>query len=316
MSLLATLLLASACNRNPDDTARSGETAAAAVADTMSSTSVARLDGNALAVLTAGSSDTTFALMPGACVEHVCHAELELRANGQRLDAVPLEFAASDAKFTADTGDSSFATNATFTTYTAGEEEGMVTTGMQSVQLSPQRTGVLVQQAGGFEHVKRRRDLYIIDDNKLKRVWYKQDGQGPVGSYADVIQRSDGADEMVLIEGLTINPTQADQITALRLTWDEKDRLLKSSPVESLKAVVTGDFRNAEAAREKLGDPCLAQYWILAGNEVGQAAKPFVFAMLTADAATATMRANATDDCSRKFAPRIATFRPRHENNE
>lgn len=316
MALLATLLLASACNRNPDDTARSGESASAAVADTMPSGSGARLQVNALAILPAGSSYTTFALTRGTCVQNVCHAELELRANGQPLDAVPLEFVSSDTNFRSNTADATFATNASFSTYTAGQEEGLATTLIQSAQLSPQRTGVLVQQAGGFEHVKRRRDLFIVDHNKLKRVWAKQDGQGPIGSYADVIQRSDGADDIVLIEGITIDPAQADQITALRLTWDEKDMSLKSSPVESLKAVVTGDFKNAEAAREQLADACLAKYWILTGNDVGEASKPFVLAMLTADSTTAALRANATDDCSRKFAPRIATFRPLHANHE
>ena len=305
-TLLATLLLVSACERNAT-TASPAVAAAAPTAPTLAAINARP----AAATVSAGAANTSFALVASSCAQKPCAAEIELVANGQRLDAVALQFAASSANLVAKPDDASFATVQALTTYIAGEEEGAVATVMQPVRLSAQRAGLLVQQAAGFEHVKRRRDVFIVDDKKLKRVWSKQDGSGPVRSYADVIAAGPNADEIVLIEGSSFTPNQADQITALRLVWDEAANTLRETPVPVMAALVVGDFATAEAARAQYADACFANYWLLRADQVGEKSKRFVLALLTPDAAVPAF--NALPDCSPKAMRRVAQFRPNNE---
>jgi hypothetical protein len=301
--LLATAMLVVACERN-----------AATGPPTVSVAHVAPTvpPRPAVASVAAGQPNMTFALVAGSCVEKRCAAEIELVANGQRLDALPLEFAASDAKLVANADQVSFATHAPLATYTAGEEEGAVTTLLQPVRLSAERTGLLVQQAGGFEHVKRRRDLLIVEEKKLKRVWSKQDASGPVRSYADVASTGANIDEIVLIEGASIAPNQADQVTMQRLTWDETAKTLKVTPVPVMAALVFGNFASADAARSKYADPCFAHYWLLRADQIGEKSRRFVLALLAPDAAVPSFQTR--PDCATKEARRVAQFRSTPES--
>lgn len=306
-TIFVALMLVSACERSaapPSSTVAASASAVPAVAPTATARpAVANVD--------AGLANTAFALVVGTCAEKRCAAEIELVVNGQRLDAVPLEFAASDAKLVAKNDDTSFASSHSLTTYTAGEEEGSVTTAIQAVRLSAQRTGLLVQQAAGFEHVKRRRDVFIVEEKKLKRIWSKQDGSGPVRSYADVVASGTNADQIVLIEGGSFAPNQADEVTVQRLLWDEPGQTLQVLPVASMAALVVGNFANAEAARSKYAEPCLANYWLLRADQVGEKSKRFVLALLAPEAAIPALQDRAK--CLPKEAQRMAQFRPINE---
>ncbi len=306
-TLLATVALLSACERNAA-TPSSTVTAPASVAPA----AVAVAARAAVVSVDAGQANTTFALVAGTCNGNSCAAEIELVVSGQRLDAVPLEFAASDAKLVTKADDTSFASSQPLTTYTAGDEEGAVTTAMQSVRLSAQRTGLLVQQAAGFEHVKRRRDLFVVEEKKLKRIWSKQDGSGPVRSYADIVASGANADEIVLIEGVSTAPNQADQVTVQRLLWDESAKTLQVLPVALMAALVVGNFANAEAARSKYADACFANYWLLRADQVGEKSKRFVLALLTPDAAVPAFQVR--PECVPKDVRRMAQFRPTPES--
>ena len=143
------------------------------------------------------------------------------------------------------------------------------------------------------------------------RIVYILDGSGPVRSYADVIAAGPNADEIVLIEGSSFTPNQADQITALRLVWDEAANTLRETPVPVMAALVVGDFATAEAARAQYADACFANYWLLRADQVGEKSKRFVLALLTPDAAVPAF--NALPDCSPKAMRRVAQFRPNNE---
>ena len=306
-TMFAALMLVSACERSaapPSATVAASASAVPAVAPTAAARP-------AVASVDAGLANTSFALVAGSCNGKSCAAEIELVVNGQRVDAVPLEFAASDAKLVAKADDTSFASSQSLTTYTAGEEEGAVTTAIQPVRLSAQRTGLLVQQAAGFEHVKRRRDVFVVEDKKLKRIWSKQDGSGPVRSYADVIASGTNADQIVLIEGGSFAPNQADEVTVQRLLWDEPGQNLQVLPVDSMAAMVVGNFANAEAGRSKYADPCLANYWVLRADQVGEKSKRFVLALLVPEAMVPVLQARAK--CLPKETQRMAQFRPINE---
>ncbi len=306
-TMFAALMLVSGCERNAAPPMSTVAASAAAVPVVVRTTAARP----AVASVGAGQANTAFALVAGSCTEKRCAAEIELVVNGQRLDAVPLEFAASDAKLVAKADDTSFASSQSLTTYTAGDEEGAVTTAIQPVRLSAQRTGLLVQQAAGFEHVKRRRDVFIVDDKKLKRIWSKQDGSGPVRSYADVVASSANADEIVLIEGGSFVPNQADEVTVQRLLWDEPGQTLQATPVPVMAAMVVGNFANAETARAKYADPCLANYWLLRADQVGEKSKRFVLALLAPEALLPALQSRAK--CLPREAQRMAQFRPINE---
>ena len=307
-TLLVALIGLAGCERNRGTASRDAAPVSSSPAPTTARPAVATVG--------AGEASTNFALVVGACTQKPCAAEIELVADGARLDSVPLEFPASDAKLVAKTDDTSFTIGAPLTTYTAGEEEGAVTTAIQPVRLSAQRIGLLVQQSGGFEHVKRRRDLFIVDDKKLKRVWSKQDGSGPVRSYADVVAGADSGgkgDEIVLIEGITVAPNEADQVSAQRLLWDEAAKTLRSTPVASMTATVVGNFTSAEAARGKYSDACFANFWLLRAHQVGEKSNRFVLAKLTPESlgtANAPSVAEAGGECSPKDVRRTAQFHP------
>ena len=306
-TMFAALMLVSGCERSvapPSATVAASASAVPAVTPVVAARP-------AVASVDVGQVNTAFALVAGSCNGKSCAAEIELVVNGQRLDAVPLEFSASDAKLVAKADDTSFASSQSLTTYTAGEEEGAVTTAIQPVRLSAQRTGLLVQQAAGFEHVKRRRDVFVVEEKKLKRIWSKQDGSGPVRSYADVVASSANADQIMLIEGGAFAPNQADEVTVQRLLWDEAGQTLQVLPVASMAARVVGNFANAEAARSKYADPCLAHYWLLRADQVGEKSKRFVLALLAPEAAILALQARA--QCLPKEAQRMAQFRPINE---
>lgn len=306
-TMFAALMLVSACERSaapPSATVAASARAVPAVAPTAAARP-------AVASVDAGLPNTAFALVAGSCNGKSCAAEIELVVNGQRLDAVPLEFAASDAKLVAKGDDTSFASSQSLTTYTAGEEEGAVTTAIQPVRLSAQRMGLLVQQAAGFEHVKRRRDVFVVEEKKLKRIWSKQDGSGPVRSYADVVASGANAGEIVLIEGGSFAPNQADEVTVQRLLWDEPGQTLQATPVPVMAAMVVGNFANAEVARAKYADQCLVNYWVLRADQVGEKSKRFVLALLAPEAMVPALQARAK--CLPKETQRMAQFRPINE---
>lgn len=309
-ALLATVMLLSACERNTA-TPSSTVNAPASVAPAAASVAVVATARPAVASVDAGQVNTTFALVAGSCIEKRCAAEIELVVNGQRLDAVPLEFAASDVKLVAKADDTSFASNQPLTTYTAGDEEGAVTTAMQPIRLSAERSGLLVQQAAGFEHVKRRRDVFIVEEKKLRRIWSKQDGSGPVRSYADVVALGANGDEIVLIEGASNAPNQADEVAVQRLVWDESAKTLQVLPVALMAAMIVGNFANAEAARSKYSDACFANFWLLRGDQVGEKSKRFVLALLAPDAASPAFQVR--PECVPKDGRRMAQFRPINE---
>lgn len=308
--MLATLLLITACERKAATIPASPAVAAAPLP--LPAAAAPRPAVASVASVSAGQPNANFALVSGTCVEKACAAEIELIVNGQRLDALPLEFAASDAKLITKTDDTSFAVARSLPTYTAGEEEGAVTTLLQPVRLSAERTGLLVQQAGGFEHVKRRRDLFIVEEKKLKRVWSKQDASGPVRSYADVVAAGPNVDEIVLIEGASLAPNEADQVTMQRLVWDESAKALQGKPMPLMAAIVAGNFATVDAARRKFADPCFANYWLLRADQIGEKSKRFVLALLTPEAALPALRVPA--DCAKTDARRIAQFRSTPES--
>ena len=328
LTALGALTLLAACGDkgagSPTSVAASTSAPLPAASASRPAASTALTTLSASASASASTAKLNFALVSGPCVQASCAAALELVREGQRLDSAPLEFAASSAKLEAQPAQTLFGSKTALPIWTSGDGEGAVSTAVQTVRLSADRVGLLVHQSAGFEHVKVRRDLFVADGDTLKKVWSKADGQGPVRSYVDVVPRgastSAATDEIVMIEGMTAAPNEADRIVATRLTWDESTKTLSESPVESLPVVVAATFATAERARSKFVDTCYGNYWVIREDGIGGAKSRFALAMVASDAVAATREMNQKCDgdapsvsaSSDKAKParRIAQFKP------
>lgn len=247
--------------------------------------------------------------MPGRCVAGKCTAAIELVSGQKLLDSAALEFAASDANLVKEQGDTVLGASPGLEAWTAGTEEGAVTTAVQGVRLTATRVGLLVHQAGGFEHVKRRRDLFVAEGGKLRKIWSVQDGVGPVRSAAYLVPAENRQyDEVLYIDGLIPGGAEADSLSAQRLTWDETSQTLRARSMDSLPAVIAGEFPNVEAARSAQANACLAEYWVLPADRFGGSTARLVLALVAPDRHNAD--AELARACDAMPARRIAQFRP------
>ncbi|MDQ2778521.1 MAG: hypothetical protein M3Y32_03070 [Pseudomonadota bacterium] len=194
--------------------------------------------------------------------------------------------------------------------WTAGSEEGAVTTQLQPVRLSAGRMALLVQQAGGFEHVKRRQDLYTNDGAKLERLWSAAEGAGPAWSTVAVVPADGGQrDDIIHLQGLRPGGAGADTLSASRLTWDAERRTLASQPLPELPALVAGTYASVKAAKQAASkEACLADYWVLPAERLGGEPSRWVLAAVAAD--TAGIRSEAARPCGSTIRRRAAAYRP------
>jgi hypothetical protein len=211
----------------------------------------------------------SYGLASGDCVDAHCSAVIQLLSGTKLLDSVPLDFAASDATLIRHDGETGLFEESG-AAWKAGKEESAVITAIQPIKLTSNRTGLLVHQVAGFEHIKRRHDLYIITDTKLKRVWSAADGVGPAWSAAEVMPADIGqADSIIYLEGFRPGGAEADTLIGRRLAWDEAKQELTERPLALLPAIRVGEFPNAEVARQAAAGSCLAEYWALPADRFG-----------------------------------------------
>jgi hypothetical protein len=263
----------------------------------------------AVTQVSAGAGGATYGLAPGSCVEGRCALVIQLLSSGKLLDFIPLDFAASEPALTREEGNNGLAGFTPVEAWTAGSEEGAVTTALQSVRLTPARNGLLVHQAAGFEHVKRRHDLFVADAGKLERVWSAAEGAGPAWSAAEVVPSGKGrADEIIYLQGFRPGGAEADTLTARRLVWDDKRQKLVIQPLAMLPAVTAGEFSSVKTARRAAASSCLNEYWVLPANRFGGAASKFVLALVAVR--KQTVEAEMARPCEARPARRMAKFRP------
>jgi hypothetical protein len=256
----------------------------------------------------AGSAGVNFGLVPGSCSDGKCRAVIQLIRDNRMLDSAPLEFAASEAQLRKAEGDTGITSREPLEVWTAGKENGSVTTALRVVKLTPEQSGLLVYQVGGFEHIKRRYDLFAEEAGKLKRVWSAAEKQGPAWSSADVAETAAG-DEIIYLEGLRGTGKDPDQFEAKRLGWDAASKSLTERPKLALPVVVAGkNFPTADAARKAAAGTCLSEYWVLPAITLGAKTSSFMLAMVTANKQSA--EAEQARECKTKLVRSVAVFRP------
>jgi hypothetical protein len=250
------------------------------------------------------SSRLSFGLAPGACADGKCAAVVQLLDNGKVIDTSPLDFAASASPLNRGAvekimgaGDPLEAAKQ-LPAWTAGDGEGTVVTSARPVKLSRDQTGLLVDQSGGFEHVKRRHYLFVADGNKLKRVWTGEEGAGPAWSAAIVVDAADrSGQQIVYLTGFEPGGADPDTMGAKRFGWDAAQKTLTERPLGSLYAIVAGDFVNAQAARTAKAQTCLSDYSALPGRDLGISGARIVLAAITTQKSWADAALSRTENC-------------------
>jgi hypothetical protein len=223
------------------------------------------------------------------------------------LDSVPLGFAASGAPLTRESQTSSLGSAAPLEAWTAGIEEGAVTTAFEPVRLGPERTGVVVHQAAGFEHVKRRHDVFVADSGKLRLVWTAAEPQGPTRIAAHVVPQGT-SDAIVRITGRYADDPLADSVGAERFVWDESTGQMAGQPVEQLSAVITGEYATPALARAARAGECVADSWVMPAELFGGRPRRYVLAVLLGNAEVVSQEVNRS--CDPGLSRRAATFQP------
>jgi hypothetical protein len=259
----------------------------------------------AVELVDGGMGGLSYGLAPGKCVQDRCPAMIQLRSANKLLDSVALEFAASSADLKREEGEAPDAAG-----WIAGSAEGEVTTQLHPVKLAAAGTALLVQQVGGFEHVKRRYDVFTHDGAKLQKIWSAAEGIGPAWSMATVVPaRSGSREEIVYLQGFRPGGTSVDTLSASRLVWDDTQHALARQPTAQLPAIIAGEFASVTAARRAAAkEPCIAHYWVLPAERFGGKRGRLVVAEVAVsqrgiDAAFAHA-------CSKPVKRRPATFRP------
>ena len=260
------------------------------------------------------STGLSFGLAPGKCVEGKCAAIVQLLRSGKVIDAAPLGFAASGAQLNKGVAEKILGAtdpldeSDQLPTWTAGEGEASVTTAARSVKLSAGQFALLVDQTGGFEHVKRRHYLFISDDNTLKRVWTGEEGAGPAWSAAILVDSADGSGrQIVYLTGFQPGGENPDTLDAKRYGWDAAQKTLVERPLGALYAIVAGNFANVQAARAASAQPCLADYSAVPGRDLGIPGSRIVLAAVTTQKSLAEAALGKMDNCPASLTRRIVT---------
>ncbi len=250
-----------------------------------------RKAGPVAVVTVKGQGGWDFALAPGTCVDKACKAQLQLleASSGKVVDAMDLEFAASSRDLRREEGQSGLAIPATVAAFTAGSEEGAVTTALQGVSLGAEAGGVIVYQAGGFEHVKRRYDAFAALGGKLQRVWAREEGAGPVTSRLDVVSPG-GPVELLYQYARPGDGNEQDEFHVEQMRWNAEAKKFEKQEKSSAPLVAAGAFASASKAREyaKAHD-CFNSYWVIEAKALGlkKSARGYVLVKATGTRETA-----------------------------
>lgn len=158
------------------------------------------------------------------------------------------------------------------------------------VRLSPTLTGLLVHQAAGFEHLKRRHYLFVSRGSSLIEAWTENDGAGETISYVDVFSANDDRDVIRFWRVTTRPDREVDEWEVTTFRWSEKRARLERIPHAELTfpifAVVVGPFASVANAREArtASDGCLSNFFVLERTPLGEM---IVLAALTSHKASA-----------------------------
>jgi hypothetical protein len=156
-----------------------------------------------------------------------------------------------------------------------GAAENEVSVLVREVALAHAEKALLVTQRGGFEHIHRKNDLFVVTGGRLVRGWQSEEGAGPRWSSVAIVPRPGGAEALVFFDGfLHPDPAEPDTLSVRALTWDLQKRAVVERPQASAAAPVyaalVGRFADAKAARKaaEASSKCLERFWVLPLDQI------------------------------------------------
>ncbi|MFN7925932.1 MAG: hypothetical protein U0Q16_37890 [Bryobacteraceae bacterium] len=225
------------------------------------------------------------------------------------LDSVALPFAASDFNWRKEAGETGITTRDPGEAWAAGREDGYVATALRAVRLAEARAGLLVHQVRGFQPLRRRYDLFAVDNDKLKPVWGDTERQGPSWSTLEILPSSTG-DRIIYLNGYRGSGENPDFFWAFGLLWNEKSKSIDQKRDMELPALVAGTFPSAEAARRQAAtSKCTSGYWALREGVLG--GNPFTFALTMVFVKQEAVDAEKARVCEGKGPLKQVVFRPK-----
>lgn len=256
----------------------------------------------------AGKDGLSYHLVAGQCANQICPPAIELVRGQQQLDRAVLLFGGDAAELRPAQEDATLVLQPGIAAWTSGSDAAAVTTAIQSVTLEQDKPALLAQQSGGFEHVKRRYDLFAVQNGKLRKLWSAEDGAGPAYSAVFVVPAATaGAQDLVLMRGFTSAEAQPDDIKLERLHWNSASDSLKAGTA-SLPAVTAGRFTTVAKARAAAADGCHDRYAVVPGSAVGSTAGDFALIQIVPDQAAAA--SELARPCAASATKSLATFAP------
>ena len=193
----------------------------------------------------------------------------------------------------------------------AGEETSSVSVLARPVRLTPEVTALLVDQAVGFDHVKRRHYVFLAREGALQRIWTGREGQGPTYTTIAIRAVAPDRDEMLYFDQLDLRgePT-FDELTVSKLAWDAGSNALRSEPAQGLRAVVIGPYDDPLSARRELEQDtlCLDGFLVLPADRF-LAASGAVLAAVTATESVALAVQQRLASCASQLQAQLVEIR-------
>jgi hypothetical protein len=194
--------------------------------------------------------------------------------------------------------------------WATGDEEKYVGTAVRVLSLANGVVGLLIDQRTGFEHIKRRHELFAAVNGKVVKVWQAGEGSGPVSTSTAIVKTDVGSEAVVFFEGFAYpSGGRPDTMTATTFAWEAGKIAERRSPVS---AAVIGGFATVQAARrfQTQNQACAGWYWVLPASRFeGAGEGPFVLALPSATADRARARSTQASQCAKGKKAAVALMR-------
>jgi hypothetical protein len=215
----------------------------------------------------------TLDLVRKECSGKSCQLVVQLADRGKVLDEAKLAWSVAPGRPTREAPDVNSGVRGALSEATTpvgvslGSDDDTVATFPRLVHFAAGRTGLLVTQRGGYDHVKRRHDLFVVGDSRLIHALGEEEPAGPAWSTTEVAGLAAGREAIVHVRTFEPGDDETpDTLEASRYAWDAKDdrlRAVSGKEAVPLYVLTAGRFPTIAAARA-------------AKNEQAECLSPFV----------------------------------------
>jgi hypothetical protein len=257
----------------------------------------------------------TYEVAIGECSGNECPMLVSLLEGEKVVDQSRTEWASTDREPRPDELEPGWGVGdlvgkpAAVTVWATGDEEKYLGTAIRVVSLADGVIGLLIDQRTGFEHIKRRHELFVVTDGKLVKAWQKGEGAGPVSSTTAIAKTDGGSEAVVYFEGFAHSGNRPDTMKAVTIAWDGGRVVERQAPVP---AAAIGGFPTVQAARryQAQNKECAGWYWVLPASQFdGADQQGFALALPSATRQGAEARSAEISQCAKGKKAAVVSMR-------